>query len=88
MKSEMVDSAQSKLEKERMMESLVNRTWNKRLTVLRNYQEWTQNEAAMKCCTNRKNYWQWEKGEVEPNEISKKFIAAAFGLSVVSIFGE
>lgn len=63
-------------------------SWNKKIELLRVSKGWTQEEAANKCCTSTKTYWNWEKGSNYPRKLSRIFIAKAFGVSVEEIFAK
>ena len=70
-----------------MIESIFKElTWYKKLEVLRAIKGWGQKEAAEKCLTNQKVYWLWEKGRNYPRLISRKSIAAAYGVRIEDIF--
>lgn len=60
--------------------------WNKKIQILRIANNLTQKEAAVKCCTNQKGFWQWEKGKSHPNEKNQKLIATVFNVTVEYIF--
>ena len=67
---------------------LDNITWNKKLAVLRVLKGWTQVEAAEKCNTNQKVYWNWETGNAYPRKNSRAAIARAFETREDEIFKE
>lgn len=71
-----------------MDEILANLSWNKKMEVLRTAKGWTQTEAAEKCGTNQKGYWEWEKGNRYPRLNSRRAISRAFGVSEKEIFSE
>lgn len=62
-------------------------TLGKRLELLRTKQGWSQKEAAEKCGTCPKNYWNWENNKNRPSKNSKRAIVIAFGVSENIIFG-
>lgn len=61
-------------------------TWNEKIKNLREQNNLTQEEAAEKCNTTKKNYWLWEKGRNFPRKNSQIAIAAAFNVHVEDIF--
>lgn len=61
--------------------------WHKKMEVLRTINGWSQEVAAQKCGTTKKNYWLWETGRTSPRFNSKRAIAMAFRVSVEDIFG-
>lgn len=63
-----------------------NLTWNKKMELLRRANNWTQEDAAKRCNTNQKMYWNWEKGRNYPRKKSQAFIANAFKAKVEDIF--
>lgn len=69
-----------------MDEILKNLPWNKKMEILRIAKGWTQVEAAEKCGTNQKGYWEWEKGIRFPRLNSRRAIARAFGISLDELF--
>lgn len=71
-----------------MTELINNLAWNKKLEVLRIIQGWNQEEAAEKCYTSQKAYWDWENGNRYPRKNSRRAIAQAFKISEKEIFGE
>lgn len=60
--------------------------WNKIMQHLRIEKGWSQYEAAERCGTNQKNYWNWENGKTFPRKIFRKSIATAFGVPINEIF--
>lgn len=68
-------------------EIVVNAPWYKKIAILRILKGWTQKEAAIKCGTDQRIYWNWENGKYFPRNISRRAIAKAFGVSVDEIFG-
>lgn len=68
-------------------EMVENAPWNKKIAVLRILKGWTQEEAAEKCGTDQRIYWNWENGISYPRTISRRAIARAFGVPVEEIFG-
>lgn len=68
-------------------EIIKNAPWYKKIEVLRILQGWTQEEAAEKCGTSPRIYWNWEKGISYPRTLSRRAIARAFGVPVEEIFG-
>lgn len=69
-----------------MSEIIKNLPWNKKIEVLRIAKGWTQEEAASRCCTSLKNYWNWEKGINYPRKLSQRAIASAFNVNAQEIF--
>lgn len=63
-------------------------SWNKKMEMLRNSNDWTQETAAEKCNTHKKIYWLWETGKSNPRKNSRIAIAKAFGVSEDEIFGD
>lgn len=63
-----------------------NLPWNKKIEILRVANSWTQEEAAEKCKTNQKMYWNWEKGKNYPRKKSQILIAKAYNVKVEDIF--
>lgn len=61
--------------------------WNKKIQVLRIVKEWTQQEAAERCNTNQKNFWNWESGKSYPNKNSRLIISKVFEVDESEIFG-
>lgn len=73
---------------ERKIEEMIaNAPWYKKMAILRILQGWTQEEAAARCGTDQRIYWNWENGVSYPRSISRRAIARAFGVSVEEIFG-
>lgn len=69
------------------MDKLINNLpWNKKIEVLRVANNWTQQEAAEKCNTNQKMYWNWEKGINYPRKKSQISIARAYRVKIKDIF--
>lgn len=60
--------------------------WYKKMEMLRVSKGWGQREAAEKCSTTTKNYWNWEKGKTYPRHANRKLIARTFGLKMELIF--
>jgi transcriptional regulator with XRE-family HTH domain len=54
--------------------------------MLRVLKGWSQDEAAEKCGTSKRIYWNWEKGKCYPIANNRKFIARAFGVSENELF--
>ncbi len=69
-----------------MSDLINNLTWNKKMEVLRTIKGWNQEEAAEKCFTGQKGYWNWETGNVYPRKNSRRAIAQAFGVKEEEIF--
>lgn len=69
-----------------MCETNLNLPWNEKLQHLRSEKGWSQYEAADRCGTNQKNYWNWEKGRSYPLKVFRKSIANAFDVKVKDIF--
>ena len=69
-----------------MYELMNSLPWNKRLELLRRAKGWTQQQAAEKCSTNQKMYWNWEKGINYPRGRSRNYIAKAFQTREEEIF--
>ena len=65
-----------------------NLHWSKKLKVLRVINGWNQDEAAARCLTHQKMYWNWEKGRNYPNMRNRKAIAKAFHLKPEDIFSD
>jgi transcriptional regulator with XRE-family HTH domain len=63
-------------------------SWNRKLEVLRTIKGWTQKEAAEKCNTDQKAYWNWESGSRYPRKNNRIAIAIAFGITEEEIFSE
>lgn len=63
-----------------------NLSWNKKIEILRVANSWTQEEAAEKCNTNQKMYWNWENGKNYPRKKSQMLIAKAYNVKVEEIF--
>lgn len=61
-------------------------SWNKKMEILRVANNWTQEEAAKKCNTNQKMYWNWERGIHYPRKGSQTSIANAFEVKIEDIF--
>ncbi|AYF54530.1 helix-turn-helix transcriptional regulator [Clostridium botulinum C] len=57
-----------------------------KLKVLRVINNWTQEEAAKRCNTNQKIYWNWEMGKSYPRRKSRGYISRAYGVDVEDIF--
>ncbi len=70
-----------------IQERLMSLPWNKKIEVLQVIEGLNQNEAAEKCGTGQKVYWNWINGKSYPRKNSQKAIAAAFGVTVNDIFG-
>lgn len=64
-----------------------NATYGKRLEILRIANGWSQEEAANRCGTTKKNYWTWETDKSLPRRNSQKAISAAFNAPISEIFG-
>jgi DNA-binding XRE family transcriptional regulator len=72
-----------------MVEEMYNNLpWNEKIRVFRVGNKWNQVLAGKKCCTNPKNFWEWESGKHYPNRENRKIIARIFGLEVEHIFSE
>lgn len=69
-----------------MSELVEKLPWNKKLEVLRVIKGWSQTQAAEKCNTNQKNFWNWETGDVYPRKNSRVAIANAFGVKEKELF--
>lgn len=69
-----------------MLSELNNLCWNKKIEVLIILNNWTQKQAAEKCNTTQKMYWNWEKGLNYPRKNSQISIANAFNVKVDEIF--
>lgn len=70
-----------------MTEQIFNSVpWYKKMELLRVAKGWSQREAAEKCLTNQKSYWNWEKGKSYPRRSSKKALCEAFEVKVEDIF--
>jgi transcriptional regulator with XRE-family HTH domain len=63
-----------------------NMPWNEKMEILRAVMKWSQNEAAERCGTTKKNYWLWASGKCYPRRNSRKAIAAAFNVPLKEIF--
>ena len=61
--------------------------WNEKMEALRAIKKWSQDQAAEKCGTNKKNYWLWASGRSYPRRNSRKAIASAFSVPMEEIFG-
>ncbi|MEN6490207.1 MAG: helix-turn-helix transcriptional regulator [Smithella sp.] len=61
-------------------------SWNKKLEMLRTAKGWSQEEAADRCGTTKKNYWLWETGKNYPRNVSRRYIGMAFEVSQEEIF--
>lgn len=70
-----------------MLEKIVNsQPWYKRIEIMRIIKGWNQTEAADRCLTHQKVYWNWENGKKYPRLASRKAIADAYGLKISDIF--
>lgn len=69
-----------------ILNKLKDLSWNKKIEILRIVNNWTQGEAAEKCNTNQKMYWNWEKGKNYPRKRSQAVIAKAFKVKIEDIF--
>lgn len=69
-----------------MSELIRNLEWNKKMEVLRTIKGWSQAEAAEKCNTNQKVYWNWESGTSFPRKNNRIAIARAFEVDEEEIF--
>lgn len=63
-------------------------SWHKKIEVLRTIKGWSQNEAAERCFTGQKSYWEWENGASYPRKNSRRAISQAFEVSEEEIFGK
>jgi transcriptional regulator with XRE-family HTH domain len=68
------------------MIDMKNLPWNKKLQHLRIEKGWSQYEAADKCGTTQKNFWNWENNKSYPTKNFRKIIAQAFGIPVCEMF--
>lgn len=62
--------------------------WYRKMKLLRVAKGWSQREAAEKCLTNQKAYWNWEKGKRYPRRSSRKVMCDAFGVETEEIFSD
>jgi len=62
--------------------------WYKKLEILRIAHNWTMEQAAEKCGTSKRIYWNWENGVCIPIRNNRKFIAKAFDVPANEIFHE
>ena len=62
-------------------------SWNKKIALLQVLHGLTQEQAANRCGTNQKAYWNWINGKTYPRKNSRKAIARAFNISEEEIFG-
>lgn len=74
--------------KTKISDVVANAPWHKKIAVLRVLKGWTQEEAAEKCGTDQRIYWNWENGKSFPRRISRRAIAMAFGVSIDDIFND
>ena len=60
--------------------------WFKKLEILRILEGMSQQEAAEKCGTDKRIYWNWENGVCKPIKRNREYIAKAFGVSEDDLF--
>lgn len=68
-------------------DKFLNVPWHKRMEVLRVMYGWTMKEAAGKCGTILKIYWNWENGKSTPIRNNSKVISEVFNISEEDMFG-
>lgn len=62
--------------------------WYKKIKILRIVNDWEQDEAAEKCGTSKRIYWNWENGVCMPIKNNRRYIAKAFGVPEEDIFSK
>lgn len=72
-----------------MWENLIkNLPWYDKIKILRIANGLSQEEAAEKCMTNQKMWWNWETGKNYPRKINRHAIAKIFDVDMKDIFEE
>lgn len=62
--------------------------WHKKLEILRILEGLTQKQAAQKCGTDKRIYWNWENGVSKPIKRNREYIAKAFNVSEDELFSD
>ena len=63
-----------------------NLHWSKKMHVFRVINGWNQEEAAARCLTHQKMYWNWKKGKNHPMMRNRKAIEKPFILNQKTFF--
>lgn len=72
-----------------MLQDLVaGAPWNKKIEILQVLNDLSQEQAAERCGTNQKVYWNWINAKSYPRKNSRRAIAIGFGVSEKDIFGD
>lgn len=70
-----------------MIVDLKDFTLGKRLKLLRDKNDWTQQEAADICGICLKSYSNWEKERNKPSKRSREILAKVFNVKEEKLFG-
>lgn len=70
-----------------MIEKFRKANFSKRIAALRALAGWSMNDAARRCGTSQRVYWNWENGKATPRKIFQKKIACVYNVDIKDIFG-